>query len=168
MAKDEKPKKGAEEAPPPKSRKKALLMAGLAIVLIGGGAGGYFFWVGQKAKPAVSKPAPQAAAPLQFFSLEPPFVANFEGIQGFRFLQVQVRIATRHLPTLELLTANEPILRNDLLMLFSGQNAEALSTAAGKEKLRSDALALVRQVVKTAGGDPKTVDSVLFTSFVMQ
>jgi flagellar FliL protein len=62
----------------------------------------------------------------------------------------------------------DPVIRNDLLMLFSAQNAEALATREGKEKLRADSLELVRKAVKNAGGNPGLVENVLFTSFVMQ
>lgn len=173
MAKDDKTKAkaGAEaEVPAAGKKKKTLLLIVLALVLLGGGAGGFFFWKSRQAAPASAQApaAKPALTPLQFYTLDPPFVSNFEGMQAYRFLQIHVRLATRSQETLDLMAASDPILRNDLLLLFSAQNAEALSTKEGKDKLRSDALQLVRNVVKTAGGDPKTVESVLFTSFVMQ
>jgi flagellar FliL protein len=103
-----------------------------------------------------------------FAALEPPFVVNFQGDQSQRFLQIEVRVASRELETIELLKANDPIIRNDLLMLFSAQDAAHLANREGKEKLRADALTQVRRIVKEAGGKDESVDSVLFTSFVMQ
>lgn len=171
MAKDEKPKAKGGDAPAEAAPAKKKLLVPIigAVVVLGGAGGGYFYWTQQKAKhsapAAVEAPV---AKKLLFHTLEPAFVANFEGVQSYRFLQVQVQIATRSPELVELLSANDPIIRNDLLMLFSAQNAEFLATKAGKDKLRADALDLVRKAVKSVGGEPKAVESILFTSFVMQ
>jgi flagellar FliL protein len=105
---------------------------------------------------------------LQFYAPEPAFVTNFEGAQAFRFLQIQVRVGVRSPELVAKLAEHDPVIRNDLLMLFSQQNAEFLGTVEGKEKLRKDALEIVRKNVASIGGDPKKVENVLFTSFVMQ
>lgn len=162
-----KDKKGAaEEAPAGKSK---LLMPIIAVVVLAGGGGGYYFWTQQQAKnleSAAESSEPPAA--LQFYAPEPAFVTNFEGAQAYRFLQLQVRVAVRSPEIVAKLTEHDPMVRNDLLMLFSQQNAEFLATAEGKEKLRKDALEIVRKNVSSIGGDPKKVENVLFTSFVMQ
>ncbi len=160
--------KGAKAADPAAggSGKKKLILILLAVVVLGGGAGGYFYWQSQQV--ATKKPAVAVKAPLLFFSLDPPFVANFEGNQSFRFLQVTVRIATRSPESIQLLKDNEPIFRNDFMLLFSQQSADALATKEGKEKLRADALKQARASMKYAGGKPETIETVLFTSLVMQ
>jgi flagellar protein FliL len=150
------------------SKKKLLLIAGLAVVLIGGGVGGFLFWKSRSAQHATEAAKPKPPAPLQFHALDPPFVVNFQGAQLVRFLQLDVRLASRELETIELLKANDPVIRNDLLLLFGGQDANALSTLQGKEKLRKEALAVARRVVKSAGGKADSVEAVFFTSFVMQ
>ena len=43
-----------------------------------------------------------------------------------------------------------------------------VATLPGKEKLRSQALGVIRHVVEGAGGKPANVENVYFTSFVMQ
>jgi flagellar FliL protein len=70
--------------------------------------------------------------------------------------------------TIELLKANDPVVRNDLLLLFANQKYTVVSTREGKEALRSEALADVRKVLSTAGGHPERLEAVYFTSFVMQ
>jgi len=75
---------------------------------------------------------------------------------------------SRDQPTLDLLKANDPVVRNDLLLLFGNQKYATISTSAGKEKLRADALDTVRKVVAGAGGKPDLVEAIYFTSFVMQ
>ncbi len=69
---------------------------------------------------------------------------------------------------LELLKNNEPAVRNDLVLLFSSQDSNALLSADGKEKLRAATLDAVRKVIAAEGGNPKQVEGIYFTSFVIQ
>jgi flagellar FliL protein len=95
-------------------------------------------------------------------------VANFEAKGQMRFLQVSVEIMTRDPVTADLIKLHDPMIRNDLLMLFGNQQYESISTLEGKDKLRGAALAAVAKVVGAEGGDPKKVEQLYFTSFVMQ
>ena len=151
----------------PKSRKKLLLTIFALVVLVAGAAGGWYFWQASKAEAALAKKTPPQT-PLLFLALEPPFVANFAEGQAARFLQIDVRVASRSVETIDLIRANEPLVRNDLLMLYGAQDAAALGSREGKEKLRAESLETIRRIVKELQGDPKTVESVLFASFVMQ
>jgi flagellar FliL protein len=157
----------AEEVEAPKKSRKGLWLILSVVVLAAAGGGGFFFWKSSQ-KPATETEKAGAQKALLFYALDPPFVANFEGSQAFRFLQVSVRVATRSDETMALLKSQEPIVRNDLLMLFSQQDAEKLSLAAGKKALREEAIKTVRNSVKQAGGKPESVETVLFTSLVMQ
>ena len=109
-----------------------------------------------------------AKGPAIYVSLEPPFVVNFEAGQAARFLQISVQLMTRDSATSQLLKDNEPLVRNDLLLLFANQTYETVSTAAGKEELRKHALDAVRAIVKQEGGKSDLLEAVYFTSFVMQ
>ena len=116
---------------------------------------------------AAKRPAPPKGPPL-YVALDPPFVTNFDGDQGVRFLQITAQVMTHDQATQDLIKANDPVLRNDLLLLFSNQKAVELQTRDGREHLRAQALDTVRKVVAGTGGHPELVDAVLFTSFVMQ
>jgi len=157
----------AEGGAPKKGKGKLILIIVLALVVIGGGAGGVLFWKSRQGG-HTKEAEPKPVLPLQFVALDPPFVVNFQGQQTVRFLQIEVRLSSRELETVELMKANEPVIRNDLLMLFGAQDAAQLATREGKEKLRAESLALVRKIVKAEQGKPDTVDNVFFTSFVMQ
>jgi flagellar protein FliL len=155
-------------AAPPKSKKWLIIGIAAAVVLAGGGAGAWFF-MGHGNKPAKEAEKPkEPAAPAQYVALDPPFVVNFEGDGAVRFLSVTVQIMTRNAETVEQLKSNDPIVRNDLLMLLSNQKYAEVSTREGKERLRGEALKAIRHVVETSGGKPEHVEQVLFTSFVMQ
>jgi flagellar FliL protein len=157
----------AEAAP---KSKKWLIIGIIAFLAIAGGGVGAWLTFGHNdthGKKAAEKPKEPLAPPL-YVALDPPFVVNFEGDQLVRFLQITVQVMTRDPATVEILKANDPVVRNDLLMLFANQKYEVVAQRAGKEKLRSDALAAVRHVVQSAGGKPDHIEQVYFTSFVMQ
>jgi flagellar FliL protein len=153
-------------APPAKGRGKLLMLIIVVCVLLLAGGGGAWWWTSRKAP---AKPA-AAAAPLppQYLALDPPFVVNFEADQMVRFLQVSVQLMSRDPHVIELLKGNDPMVRDQLLMLFGNQKYEVLSTREGKEALRKQALESVRGVISSAGGNPEHVEAVYFTSFVMQ
>jgi flagellar FliL protein len=158
---------GAEGAAKPKGKGKLLMIIGAVVVLAAGG-GGFWFWKSRQAPATAEVAEVEPLAPLQFHPMDPAFVVNFPAAAGARFLQLEVRIGSREPTTIALLKANDPVLRNDLLMLFGGQEFAALSSREGKEKLRADTLEAVRKVVKAEGGAPESVEAVFFTSFVMQ
>jgi flagellar protein FliL len=79
-----------------------------------------------------------------------------------------VQILTREPETVEVLKANDPVVRDNLLMLFSGQKYEVVAQPEGKEKLRMEALKTIKHVVEANGGKPDSIENVYFTSFVMQ
>ena len=60
-----------------------------------------------------------------------------------------------------------PAIRNNLVLLFSSQSYERVSTLEGKEALREEALGVVQEVLEQETGDPG-VEAVYFTSLVMQ
>ncbi|HEY1899850.1 MAG TPA: flagellar basal body-associated FliL family protein [Steroidobacteraceae bacterium] len=160
----------APVAAAPPRKKKPWLLIGIAgaVLLACGGTGAWLLLAHHSPKTAAAGPPPPPSGPPLYVPLDPPFVANFQGDQQVRFLQVTAQIMTHDPKTVEALKAADPIIRNDLLLLFSNQKATELATNDGKEKLRSAALATVRNVLAVNGGTPEKVDAVLFTTFVMQ
>ena len=148
----------------------------IAVVLVVTGAGaGAFLGPFFHSPPTTAsrkkdtKPVKEVVkGPPLYAALDPPFVVNFEADQAVRFLQITVQVMSRDQPTLDLLKANDPVVRNDLLLLFGNQKYATISTSAGKEQLRADSLQAVRKVVAGAGGKPDLVEAIYFTSFVMQ
>lgn len=160
----------AAEEPAPGGGKGKWITIIIAIVLVIAGASagaflGPFFHSTPSKKPA---PKVEVKGPPIYLGLDPPFVVNFEADQAVRFLQITVQVMSRDQATLELLKANDPVVRNDLLLLFGNQKYATISTSAGKEKLRGDSLETVRKVVAASGGKPELVEAIYFTSFVMQ
>ena len=161
---------GQDGSAPPKKGKLGLILL-LLIVFLGGGGGAAYFLLGgqQDAKAAAAEKAKEAAnQPPLYVALDPPFVVNFEAEQLVRFLQVTVQVMSRDPATVELIKTNDPVVRNDLLLLLGNQNYATISSREGKEKLRQLALEAVRKVVTNAGGKASKVQAIYFTSFVMR
>jgi flagellar protein FliL len=158
------------ETPAPGKRAPKMMIIIAAVVLVAGLAGALILThaFGHSGKASHTAAAKKPLGPPLYQPFDPPFVVNFQGDQAVRFLQVAVEVMSRDQKTLDLLKNNDPVVRNDLLILFGGQQYTVLSTPAGKEKLRADALTAIRKDVTQAGGDPKQVEAVYFTSFVMQ
>jgi len=161
----------AANVQPIKPRKKGkLLWIAIAVLVLGGGAGAWFAF---KPAPAAdsaataSKPAAPHAAPI-YYKFDPAFVVNFGGEGSARYLQVTLEAMSRDASAIESLKNTEPAVRNDLVMLFSGQDNATLMSGEGKEKLRAATLATIRKVLDSEGGNGKLVEAVYFTSFVIQ
>jgi len=170
--------KSADKAATPagKGRGKLFLIVvvSTAVVLLGAGVGAAM-WLTSKARhgagPAQAKAEEKAtppAGPPIYLPLDPPFVVNFDADQAVRFLQIAVQVMTRDPATAELLKNNDPLVRNDLLLLFGNQKYAQLTTREGKEALRNQALEDLRKVLAQTGGHPERLEAVYFTSFVMQ
>jgi flagellar FliL protein len=141
----------------------------LAVAVIALGGGGAWFAMRSHAAPAAGAAAPAAprAAPV-YYKFDPAFVVNFGGEGSARYLQVGLEAMSRDPAILDALKNNEPAVRNDLILLYSGQSDSTLMTTDGKEKLRVATLAAIRNVLNQAGADGKLIEQVYFTSFVIQ
>ena len=161
----------AETAAAPEKKKRTLplwLTITLAVVLIGAAAGGGFLLMHGKSAPgAHGKVVKRPSGPPHFLALK-PFVVNFQAGQQVRYLQVALQVMSHDPKTLKLVQQNNPIVRNNLLLLLGNQQASTLATETGKQQLRAAVLAAIRKVVANAGGHPKRVAAIYFTSFVMQ
>lgn len=101
-----------------------------------------------------------------YYAIDPPLVVNFEDSAAVRFLQITVELMARDQKAIDGVQKNVPLIRNNLLLLISNRDYKTLMSREGKEKLRQEALAEVRNISKKEGAPP--VDDLLFTSFVVQ
>jgi flagellar protein FliL len=158
----------AEDAAPKRKGKTLLIVMVLAVVLLAGGSAGAWFMLAPHGKQKHAEVKKEPLGPALYVALDPPFVVNFEAEQQVRFLQVTAQLMSRDPATIEMLKSNDPVVRNDLLLLFGNQKYSVISTREGKESLRAQTLAAVRKIIASAGGKPEKVEAVYFTSFVMQ
>jgi len=142
-----------------------LLMAvGLSV-----GSTLYFMNRGEPANPdaAATQAAPQRQAAI-YEVLAPAFVVNFSNTGGRqRYMQVSVALMSRDQVALDALKEHMPLLRNQLVMLFSSQEFASLATPVGQELLRQQATASVQELAQKEIGK-LAIEQVLFTNFVLQ
>jgi len=163
-----------EEAAPPRKKKRGLPKVLLLVTLLIGAAGGgaWFFLGGQQAA-TPQKPGRAASAkrvtskPPVFVALE-PFTVNLQGDDGSpQYLQVGLSLKLDDDGLVDAIKLHMPEIRNRVLLLLSSKKASEISTIEGKKALSSQ---LLREIARplSAGGPVKGLDSVLFTSFVIQ
>ncbi|MBI2801308.1 MAG: flagellar basal body-associated FliL family protein [Gammaproteobacteria bacterium] len=105
-----------------------------------------------------------------YLQLDPAFVVNFQDEKKrTKFLKAEISVAANS-KAQAAITQHMPAVRNSLVMLLSRQVYEELVTSEGKEKLRTDALAAVREVIvkQTNKKTGKAVKDLYFSSLVMQ
>jgi flagellar FliL protein len=166
---------GAEgEAPAAKpGKKKLFIIIGVAVLALAGSGGAWWF-MGKSKAGAEEHPAEESKAKAKahvaavYHKFEPAFVVNFGGEGNSRYLQVTVEAMSRSPEVVELIKTSEPVIRNDLVLLFSSQQYDVLVSAEGKEKLRQATLEAIRKAVAAEGAKPEEVEGVYFTSFVIQ
>jgi flagellar FliL protein len=120
---------------------------------------------GEAAEAAVSS----GKQPAIYEALAPAFIVNFNGANGGRqrYMQVSVALMSRDAAALAALREHMPLLRNQLVMLFSSQDFAALATPVGQEMLRQQATASVQELAQREVGKV-AVEQVLFTNYVLQ
>jgi flagellar FliL protein len=165
MAAEEKSGAGAKAG-----KKSPLPMIIIALVVLAAGGGGAWWYLKPKAavpgKPAAEAASTRAAA--IYYKFDPAFVVNFGTDGNTRYLQITLEAMSRDQAVIDEIKNNEPAIRNDLVLLYSAQQPEALLAPEGKEKLRQATLDAVRKTIAAEGAKAEAVEAVYFTSFVIQ
>ena len=137
-----------------------LLLTG-TMGLVGAMALGYITPAGVQ-----DEEEPELGDPI-YLKLEPPLTVNFERGQRISYLQAEVEVMARSEEALDAVEKHMPVVRNNLLMLFSDQSFQELNTRAGREELRRKSLEEINGILDERGAQGE-VEAVYFTSFVMQ
>mgnify|MGYP003524778616 CR=1 FL=1 len=109
----------------------------------------------------------QPGKPALYFALEPPLVVNFTDGAELRFLQVAIEVMSRDEQVIAAVQQSAPLIRNDLILLFSNRPFDDLMSREGKEGMRREARAELERIVKRETGRTG-IEALLFTSFVVQ
>jgi flagellar FliL protein len=164
--------KADARAAAPGKKPRLLLISIAALLVVGGGMGAWLaFKPGSHTDESTAAAAETHAAPKAapiYFKFDPAFVVNFGQEGSTRYLQLTLEAMSRDATVVEEIKNNEPAIRNDLVLLYSAQQYDALVSAAGKERLRTDTLAAIRKILAGEGAKADAVEGVYFTSFVIQ
>jgi flagellar FliL protein len=163
MAKEE---KAEEQQEKPKSKMMLIIIiAVLVVLLLGGGITAFLMMGGDDEAEANAETPTQQ--PAIYFDFKPPFIVNYQWQGRQRFVQVSLSVMTRKGSIVDAMQKHMPLIRNNLLMVFSAQEFEMLRTPEGKEALRQVVLEELQKILTEETGEPG-VEQVLFTNFVMQ
>jgi flagellar FliL protein len=155
--------------PATKGKVKLIIVIVVALLLAVGMSVGatWFFMHSAQSKPAAAEAAVVGKQPAIFEPMAPAFVANYNVNGRQRYMQVSITLQGRNQVDLEALKVHMPVIRNNLVMLFSGQDFATLATPVGQEMLRQKATASVQEVAQKELGKV-VIEQLLFTNFVLQ
>jgi len=106
---------------------------------------------------------------VSYVALTPPFVGNYalDGGPKLHVYKADVALRVTGAEAQKLVKANEPLIRNQLVALFTQQTVDSMSNVDAKEKLRQEALKQTQQVLSQETGKP-VVEDLLFNNFIAQ
>ncbi len=157
--------------------KSKMGLIGIVVVLLAVFAGGGYFaapYIQDMISPAeaeaeaVEEPEPANTKPALFASLHPPLVINITDSYGeSHFLQVTLEVMAREQDVINEVKNHSAVIRNSLILMYGSVDFEYVVQRAGKEKMLSDALEEIREIVKRETGETG-VEAVYFTSLIIQ
>ena len=159
---------GGEKKSP---KKLIIIIVGVVILLAGGGGAAYFLMKGDSSKgeKAEHVEEDESAVPAEklYFDMSKPIVVDFPKGSTAKHGRITVSMLVEGTESIEVLKKNEPMIRNNLLMLIGAQDSSVLNTREGKDMLRKSMLDDVTAVLTKMAGKGQ-VKEIFFTSFVMQ
>lgn len=176
---------GEEEAPKSSKKMLIIIIVGVVLLVIIGVLGGLFLGgvfddkpeqpqteqsgEGESEDTASSEEAEteEAVVERSYWPLEPPFVLNFEGKSKARYMQIGLEVATTNDKAHAAVKKHLPVIRNEIVLLLSGQKYEEMVTPEGKEQLRAELIETINNILQKHKVK-KGIDNIYFTSFVMQ
>jgi len=179
MAAEEKEGEALEEGGGKKS-KMIMIIGGVVALAIAAGAGLYFtgFFEDEAAPAAEESTASTgdetaeesdeegASAEALYHEMKPPFMVNFSK-GNIKVLKVNLSLMAKNEKAIDAVKLHDPVIRNNILMLLSGEDLEVLKTADGKTQLQASIKEEINKVLEERKESAKVVE-VFFTELVMQ
>lgn len=118
---------------------------------------------------APAAPSNVTASGEVYVQLGPSFVTNYDGAGRLKYLKADVNVRIKQQAE-NTLREHIPYLRNQLVVLFSQQLEEDLTSIAGKELLREQALQTVKEGLTRLDSQELAdqISDLYFTTFVVQ
>lgn len=103
-----------------------------------------------------------------YLDISPSFITNYD--EGARLKYLKARVSLKVLvDDAAMVMHHFPSIQNALVILFSSQAEENLTSTIGRESLRREALQEVRSVMSALeNGGHKKVEELYFTDFIVQ
>lgn len=109
-----------------------------------------------------------AAAPVvSYVTLMPALVGNFGEGPKLKFYKADLSLRVTGADVEAKVKHHEPLIRNQLVMLFSQQTEPAMAAPGARETLRAEALKQVQEILTQEEGKP-LVEDLLFNNLIIQ
>jgi flagellar protein FliL len=102
-----------------------------------------------------------------YVPFKPAFVVNYGGPGRLKYIKTDISVRVQNNKTATAVQRHMPYLRNNIVMLLSAQTEEAVSSQEGKDALRKNALAKVRDLIHAEEKLDGVID-LYFTTFLVQ
>jgi len=118
---------------------------------------------------ALAEDAKDGQPKVSYISLSPPFVGNYalDGSPRLRVYKADVALRVSGDAAAAAVKHHEPLIRNQLVALFTQQGVDNMNSVEAKEQLRQEALRQVQQVMEAEEGKP-IVEDLLFNNLIVQ
>ncbi|MBC3481640.1 flagellar basal body-associated FliL family protein [Pseudomonas sp. SWRI77] len=118
---------------------------------------------------AMAEEAKEGQPKVAYITLSPPFVGNYALDVGpkLRVYKADVALRVTGDEAAKAVKHHEPLIRNQLVALFTQQTVDKMSNVEAKEQLRQEALKQVQQVMEAEEGKP-IVEDLLFNNLIVQ
>ena len=103
-----------------------------------------------------------------YVDISPSFVTNYDEGARLKYLKARVSLKVAA-ESEEMVWHHLPSIQNTLVILFSSQAEENLTSTVGRESLRREALEEVKSVMSTLeNGGNQEIEELYFTDFIVQ
>lgn len=149
------------------------IRAGLRLLLLSLALCGAALAQAEDEKPAEEAPAEgDGAVDLPnagsiYVPVKPALVVNYGGAGRLKYIKADISVRVQDTAAAESVRHHLPYIRNNLVMLFSAQTDESISSQDGKEALRKEALQTVRDLVMQEDKQEGIID-LFFNTFLIQ
>ncbi len=109
----------------------------------------------------------EAANKTIYYALVPALVGNYGSDGRLKYYKADIALRVSGSEAEAKVKHHEPLIRNQLVTLFSQQTDASLGTVEAKEALRQEALKQVQTVLNQEEGKP-LVDDLLFNNLIIQ
>lgn len=157
-------------APPEASggKKKIIMIVVGLLLLVGGGFAGMMFFGAEEVPEELETAEVDKKDPPIYTSLHPPLVVNFKDEVGDpHYMQITMEVMARDQGVANAVREHTAVIRNALILLYSGAKYEEVTTRDGKEAMLTDGLSEIQDVMTAEIGEPG-VEALYFTALVIQ
>lgn len=108
----------------------------------------------------------EESEPIEYVDLRPDFIVNLSDSSNHMRASMQLMVSGSDAK--DNINKHLPAIRHSLLLKFGDLTMEQLQSMEQREKVRADALELIKKTLKTCSVDESKLLDVFFTEFLVQ